>query len=241
MKRYGIERHLVATLKQGEVSSCAIPDSTWASCVRAAGARVLSRVGNEEQRAFLLSESTLIVRAHEIVLITCGEMSQAAFLRALVAHIPCRLEALRYSRVAHPLAMASAGLSSQRDIDALREFGVPVATTLDPRANQVVLSNSIGAVTPEAWVTAVQSEARAMATHFCLSAVDDFVFTPAGYSLNALRGRDYLVFHASVEAPASFLTIEWEGRFPPGAREWILSRFIGTSGATGIDRPLAGL
>ena len=38
--------------------------------------------------------------------------------------------------------------------------------------------------------------------------VDDYVFDPVGYSLNALRGRDYLTIHITPEPEGSFMSLE---------------------------------
>lgn len=224
MKRYGIERHLTVSLSE-ERGGCAwISDSMWEACVHAAGARVLSLKRNPEQRAFLLSESTLLVRSRDLVLITCGGMSQTAFLHALCDSAEDCVSRLRYSLIAHPLAQAEAEIQQQRDIEALRSVGAPlVVDPLGAGANQRVLSDCIGLQEPDAWIRDVQGEARALASEANFNVVDDFVFSPAGYSLNALRGGDYLAVHASIEGQDSFLTISWDGELHQGLLERVRS------------------
>ena len=47
-------------------------DEYWNRIVRLAGARVLSKIANDSCNAYLLSESSLFVFDHKLVMITCG-------------------------------------------------------------------------------------------------------------------------------------------------------------------------
>ncbi|WP_413700374.1 hypothetical protein ACLKMH_00155 [Psychromonas sp. KJ10-10] len=45
----------------------------WSTMVEQAGAYIISNIENNEVKAFLLSESSLFVWKHRLLLITCGE------------------------------------------------------------------------------------------------------------------------------------------------------------------------
>merc|ERR1719454_1915412 len=83
------------------------PPSVWSDVLSEAHCSILHSVGNEAFDAYLLSESSLFVYPHKLILKTCGSTTLLLVLPkvlGLAAQLGCSLSHVHYShfRFAHP-------------------------------------------------------------------------------------------------------------------------------------------
>ncbi len=64
--------------------------SVWDAVVKKANATILSMIENDQQKAFLLSESSLFVWSDRILLITCGQTSLISSVQEILKHFSKR-------------------------------------------------------------------------------------------------------------------------------------------------------
>ena len=213
MKRYGIERRLAVEF--GRSLLCTIPTAIWAECVRAAGAHILSEIAHGTTRAFLLSESTLIVGPRELVLMTCGGMSQDAFLRHLGAVVHAPVTHVTYALAAHPSMQSEGERLRQADLTTLSR-ALPKVSIEEGRADarHLLVADAANPQDAAGWVQSLQVRMRELLAGAAECVVDDHVFSPPGYSLNALTATGYVTVHASTEHHQSLLSIEHRGAWP---------------------------
>ena len=163
----------------------------WERVVSAAGARVLSRFGNDVCDAYLLSESSLFVHDDRALLITCGATPLTAAeheIRAAIA--PAHVATL----------LCDVGETNQGGIELTME-------DLDP---------GFCAVVDDACRSGDARRVRAALGFdelFPGFAVDEHAFQPPGYSLNALRGAHHCALHITPHPGGSFATLDtsWTG------------------------------
>jgi len=226
----GPEKKLEIAVTPGAPSLRSLGHAFWREVVAAASAQVLSQIANEDCDAYLLSESSLFVWDERLTLITCGRTrivsaAEHIFTRVSPAdvallvlerkneHFP-RRQPTSFREDARQLAERLPGVAlrfgrehthSVRLFHSAREYTPePGDTTLE------VLMHGICEETSQAFSTGDLAEARATGVTEVLEGfqVDDFVFEPAGYSLNALRGRDYFTFHVTPERVGSYVSFE---------------------------------
>lgn len=227
-------------------------DDFWAERVEEADATILSTLRNEAQTAYLLSESSLFVFRDRLVMITCGRTNlaraAATFLkawgedvallvyerknenfpeyqptgfmddaRALAAYLPA--EACRFGAAdGHRIQMLTSiepvpSLRSDRTLEVLMHGISPAAAKLFGRARRDADDRLEGAF-------------RALLAGF---EVDEHYFEPTGYSLNAIRGADYITVHVTPEEIASYVSFETNvdfGHLPSGWVERLREVFM---------------
>ncbi|MCC6137037.1 MAG: hypothetical protein IT287_00260 [Bdellovibrionaceae bacterium] len=212
----------------------------WEDVVWAAGAKILSKVSNEHMDAYLLSESSLFVYDKYVIMITCGRTRLVQAVKKILSAIkPEHIDAFFYERKNevfpqyqatdffedssklkkwfsgesmrfgqedehhlflfstsgsyvpkaddHTMELLMHGVGSQR-IDMFRRENVPMASEA---ANQ----------TPE-----VHSLVRGV--------IDDHLFEPCGYSLNAIDGPYYYTIHVTPEKIGNYTSFETDSQPP---------------------------
>lgn len=211
----------------------ALAPAFWHGVVRACAASVLSTLRAEDCDAYLLSESSLFVWRHRILLITCGQTRLVASIHALLDHLGTEpVEALLFQRKNEYFSHLQHS-SFDDDVASLqaRLPGRRVCLgALSSHHTQVFVAESghqadAADRTTELLMYGLGSEATALLTQPGVTAeglraflqvermlpgaaVDDFVFDPFGYSLNALRGRDYLTIHITPQPEGSYMSLE---------------------------------
>ena len=68
----GSEKKAEIWIEPSMASLRALPQSFWIKMVRLAKADILSQISNDQCDAYLLSESSLFVWDHKVVILTCG-------------------------------------------------------------------------------------------------------------------------------------------------------------------------
>ena len=225
--------------------------SYWTDVARSAGADVLSRLSNDRCNAYLLSESSLFVFDHRVIMMTCGCSSlHNAVLEILDAVPEQRVRTLVYKRK-HEIFPHDQPTSFFDDVSILSErlpgrayqfghedehhlyvFHLDRDREADTAGTTVeLLMHGLGEgvgdnfrlsrrpTTPE--VREVTGVDRIIPGF----EVDDHLFVPNGYSLNAIREGEYFAVHVTPEEACSYASFETNHRFD-GDLEPILSRLL---------------
>lgn len=227
----GTEKKLEIVIDPTLPSLLSWEDETWRRICRAAGAEILSRISNEACIAYLLSESSLFVFAHKLVMITCGRTTLPDALLELLAFIPpdqVRMLVYQRKNETSPREQPTSFLDDARRLDELlpgrafrfghqdehhlylfhldRPFaGDPTDVTLE--VLMYGLDPSVGDALEE---TSSRPFRDLVGLDRILPAfeIDDHLFEPSGYSLNAIRGDEYYTIHVTPNDACSYASFE---------------------------------
>jgi len=215
----------------------------WHGVVARARAEVLSRLEGPRCDAYLLSESSLFVFDHKIVMITCGRTTLPAAVLALLERIPpdaVRLMVYERKNELYPHRQPTCFFE---DIGVLRDRLPGTAWQLGHEDEHHLylyhLDRQYEAPQDDATIEvlmyglddAARSLFRADAGDdtsavrrstgldrlFRGFAVDDHLFEPGGYSLNAIRDETYYTIHVTPEDVSSYASFETNLRFTDSA------------------------
>lgn len=208
------------------------PEIYWHGLVEMAGAKVLSKISNEVCDAYLLSESSLFVWDDRITMITCGRTTLVRAVTYLLDTIPSAdLDFLAYERKNEffphrqqtDYFADTAALNSRVKGKSYR-FGAPdehhlylyhldrpykpqgVDNTLE-----ILMYNLQGQATEIFSCNQTIERIRELTkldAIFPGFLIDDYLFEPCGYSLNAIRGNEYYTIHVTPEAVGSYVSFE---------------------------------
>lgn len=244
----GPEKKVELVVNEGVGSLRAIPEARWHQVVEAAGANVLSRMSGDHGDAYLLSESSLFVWDDHLTMITCGCTLLVDAVAAILDMVgPERVAMLMYERKSENFPEVQPSCFRE---DAARLAGLlPGAafrfgdehshsirlfhTTRPyrPVAEDTTLEVLMHGLAPERAALFGPGADRELARRVGLDellpgfAIDEHLFSPAGYSLNALRGEQYFTVHVTPEVPGSYCSFETNHDFraEPGG---IVSRVV---------------
>jgi len=210
-----------------------IDDKFWAELVKSCHAQILSSITNNQCKAFLLSESSLFVWKDRFLILTCGTTHLVNSVEYFLTRKGTdAVVQLTYQRKNEYFAQAQLSCFGD-DIKLLSKY-VPGKAyrfgELDSHHNYVFhLDNDFIAQetdkTYELLAYQISEEASKHLTQPNLSAleirnflridellpnfeIDDFVFEPYGYSLNAIKDEKYLTIHVTPQADSSYISFE---------------------------------
>ncbi len=208
-------------------------DDFWAEMVRHCNAQILSSTRNSEVTAYLLSESSLFVWSDRILILTCGDTRLVdAVLYFLQQVSEDLIEQVIYQRKNEYCShlQASHVLDDSKKLQQLGDGKLLRFGELDShhsyfyhlendykgdkndRTYEVLIYNIDESVSKKL-TSGVQSK-QAIRTLLRLDQmisdfqIDDFVFEPFGYSLNAINGSDYLTIHLTPQQHNSYVSFE---------------------------------
>ncbi|GBC61302.1 adenosylmethionine decarboxylase [Desulfonema ishimotonii] len=210
-------------------------DRRWDRVVRASQAEVIGRADTRALDAYLLSESSLFVWEDRILMITCGQTTLVKALPEIIRIVGRENIAFVFYEQKNFMFPHKQPSSFERDVSELAELFPGKYYTLGP-ANydhvNVFYSSHIADM-PERDATLQilmhDADPEAMAL-FCaenggtpeqvekksgLSALydremvmDSHLFSPCGYSLNAITGDQYFTVHVTPQAVGSYVSFE---------------------------------
>ncbi len=224
----GTEKRLEITLKQNDLLQ--FPEQFWKTMVAQAGAFILSKIENEHICAYLLSESSLFIWKNKLLLITCGNthlVKAAQFFQKEIAkekiqsllfhrHQPVQPE-LQKSNFAQDSVLLNTHLQGitqhwQGKYQGDLFFFGELATEEMHRKQILMLHGLSGPFAKTLQAGAASTEqiesTLALADFFPQLRIDQFTFTPKGYSLNAIAGNRYLTIHITPEKLNTYLSLE---------------------------------
>lgn len=229
----GSEKKLEVVVKARQPSLRRFGRPFWDNMVTAANAEILSHLSNEYCDAYLLSESSLFVWDDRFLMLTCGTTTLVDSALLFIEHQGIKgvdfliyqrkneyhsqlqksslNEDLRRLRLCLPMRAYQLGhLDSHHHY--LAHYDNPYQPQTADHTNELLMYHINGDVadylrsdgqTPQGVRERLQ-----LARLLPGFALDDFVFSPCGYSVNALRGTDYATIHITPEQNSSYVSFE---------------------------------
>jgi len=233
----GSEKKVEIIIEEGLFSLRTLRED-WYRVVAAARATVLSVLHGRNLDAYLLSESSLFVFDNAAIMITCGTTTLIEAIEEMLRFIPiASVRLLMYERK-NELAPEAQHTSFDDDVRRIEAFCPGEAITMGAEdSNHIrlfhyrheaftapaddmtleILMHDLSPRTRELFHEEVGREGIYAATgiqHILPDyRIDDFVFSPVGYSLNALGEHAYYTFHVTPEQVCSYASLETNAVF----------------------------
>ena len=214
-------------------------DDYWTGVAARAGAGVVSKISNEHCDAYVLSESSLFVWDHKILMLTCGRTTLHDAVLELLRTVPAgAVTFLAYQRKneVFPRDQPTSFFDDFRTLNRklpgrafqfghedehhLYLFHLGGKGPSDPQDTTLeILMYGIDPAIAEQFSLAthrVTHEVRgATGVGRILDGfrIDDHLFEPTGYSLNGIRDRSYYAVHVTPESTGSYASFETNQRF----------------------------
>ncbi|MDP3542854.1 MAG: adenosylmethionine decarboxylase [Elusimicrobiota bacterium] len=230
----GPEKKVELALAPGRPSLRSRGHEYWKGIVAKANAQVLSTISNESMDAYLLSESSLFVTDTWLTMITCGRTDLVAAVIQLVDDFGTDgFQYLVYERKnAHHQEYQPSNFfddcrrltdrmpaKSYRfgDGDDHHVFLFHLDKPYTPAAEDLTLEILMHGIDPQASRVFMSGPSRKKdfirdksGVWSILSGfqVDDYLFEPMGYSLNAIRGSKYYTIHVTPQKIGSYVSFE---------------------------------
>jgi len=210
-----------------------LPSDFWQDIVHSSEAKILSSIENDEVQAHLLSESSLFVWDDRFVMITCGETKLIQSVHKFLEKFPKEKIASLIFQRKNEYCSHLQKTNFFSDIDSLPETFTGKAYrfgNLDTHHNflyhldksylppsndhtQELLMYHLGADAREIFCQKNQDKNKIrkflkLDKYFKNWIIDDFVFDPFGYSLNAINGSNYFTIHVTPQEEASYASFE---------------------------------
>jgi S-adenosylmethionine decarboxylase len=228
----GAEKKLELVVREG-ISLLKWPEERFFELVKAADTQILSKIENEECRAYLLSESSLFVRDDRFTMITCGDTTLVEAACTAARYLkPEDIEALVFERKNEYFPQYQKSdffadickLNSQiagrayrfGDTDEHHLFlfhsNKKYKPVKDDTTLEILMYGLKGPArdvfNKEGQTAEAIREATGVHKIFPDFLVDDFAFAPIGYSLNALRGSQYYTIHVTPQDESPYVSFE---------------------------------
>ncbi|GAA6205974.1 adenosylmethionine decarboxylase [Thalassotalea sp. SU-HH00458] len=210
-----------------------ISDDFWHQLVACCNAKVLSSIKNENCKAFILSESSLFIWEDRFLILTCGITQLVYSIEYFIKHINAK-DILHVTYQRKNEYYSNAQLSSfSDDIELLSKYVKGKAYRFGEmysHHNYVFHQDNQYQVPPDdisyellayqigesasKFLTNKGLTASDVRAFFCVDELlpdfqlDDFVFDPYGYSLNAISDKDYFTIHITPQTDSSYVSIE---------------------------------
>jgi S-adenosylmethionine decarboxylase len=206
----------------------------WDGVIGAARADRLSRMSNELCEAFLLSESSLFVFDHKVLMITCGRTTLLGAVQKILHSI--NLEAVRLFfyerknelypyhqsscffddiRVLNQMMQGRAYLFGCEDSHHINLFHLDRPAEAEPEdATLEVLMYGLDDGVRPLFSLGMEGDRERVRQESGLDGMlpgyqlDDYLFDPAGYSLNGIKGEYYYTIHVTPESLGSYASFE---------------------------------
>ena len=205
----------------------------WQTLVQCCNAKILSSIENEDCKAFLLSESSLFVWHDRLLIITCGNTRLVHSVEYFIEQVGMdNIQHIIYQRKNEYFAHAQLSSFSD-DIALLGQYIKGKAFRfgeLDGHHNYIFhqdthFKDNKADKSYELIAYQICPKASAKLTTVGLSAcevreflqldrllagfsLDDFVFEPFGYSINAIKNKQFLTIHITPQANSSYVSIQ---------------------------------
>lgn len=229
----GSEKKLEVVIKEGHPSLRSLGRPFWESMVTAANAEILSHLSNEHCDAYLLSESSLFVWNDRFLMLTCGTTTLINSALLFIENQGVELvnfliyqrkneyhsqlqkssldDDLKRLRAYLPMRAYQLGhLDSHHHY--LAHYDNPYAPKDADQTSELLMYHIEGDVADylrsEGQTREGVRERLALSRLLPGFELDDFVFSPCGYSVNALRGTDYATIHITPEQNSSYVSFE---------------------------------
>ena len=209
------------------------PRSYWEKLVAVSKAKILSEISNDAMTAYLLSESSLFVYDHYLVMITCGTTELVSAVAELMkTYTSDQIDAFFYERKNELLPQAQS-TDFFKDVKVLKNwfkgealrYGREDEHHLYLFASEKKYQPAQDDHTMEVLMYGIDPSVIALFTNckgcspeklrsdsglnnIVLGQIDDYVFEPMGYSLNSIHNNRYFTVHITPESDGSYISFE---------------------------------
>lgn len=205
----------------------------WQQLVEHCQAKILSSVSNEHCVAYLLSESSLFVWADRFVILTCGETRLADSVHFFLQQVDADVvEHVFYQRkneyfshvqpsnVLDDIKKLESEVKGQSfrfgAMDSHHTFLFHQDNAFEAKAEDKTYELLAYQICQQASDVLTQANLSKEQIRQFLRLeqlipgfeLDDFVFDPFGYSLNAIQGEDYFTIHITPQSHSSYVSFE---------------------------------
>ncbi len=205
----------------------------WNEVVSASGAQILSSIHNSCLSAYLLSESSLFVWDDRIVMITCGETKLIQAVHTFLKRFPkedilslifqrkneycSHLQKTNFFSDIESLKSVFSGQSfrfgnTDGHHNFLYHLNKEFAPSPSDYTHELLMyhlgSDAKSIFCQEGQQTSNIREFLKLNKYFSDWKIDDFVFKPYGYSLNAIKGHQYFTIHVTPQEEGSYASFE---------------------------------
>ena len=236
----GSEKKLEIILNKNAPKLFDQPVSFATSLIKKAGAQCINQFSNTLCKSYLLSESSLFIWNHRLLLITCGKTTLANALLSLIKRIGSEhIQACFFQRKNEffPLHQKT---SFHKDVLQIRKkikgsayrfgdldehhfflFHSDKEFSPSPKDQTIEilmysLPHQLSSLFSNQKTTAEDIQKTLNLSEFLPNfTLQDHIFKPEGYSLNALRGHEYCTIHATPQKLGFYVSFEtnMEGSF----------------------------
>ena len=229
----GSEKKIEVIFDKSLPSLRTFPKSYWEDLVASSQAQILSEIQNDSMTAYLLSESSLFVYNHYLVMITCGTTKLISAVDKLMEKFKQDDIAAFFYERKNELLPREQATDFFTDVEKLKtwfkgtamRYGREDEHHLFLFASEKTYTPSDDDHTMEVLMHGIAPEVMAKFTNckgcdhqklrdesgisdIVQGQVDDFVFEPMGYSLNAIDNNNYFTIHITPESQGSYISFE---------------------------------
>jgi len=229
----GSEKKVEIVVSDESINLLKFEKSFWENIVKKCNATIISSIHNESLSAYLLSESSLFVSQDRFVMITCGEtMLVNSVLEFLKTYSPTQIDLaifqrkneyqsnLQKSSFLDDIKNLSKLIDGQAfrmgDLDGHHNYIFhtlkPFTPPSDDFTNELLMYHITGEAakilrTPNNKIENVRNLLN-LEHLFPEFKFDDYIFSPYGYSLNAINQERYLTIHITPQENNSYVSFE---------------------------------
>lgn len=229
----GSEKKLEIVMRAGTPSLRLRGKEFWQSIVAKSRASILSQIKNDSMDAYLLSESSLFVSDDRVLMITCGTTTLVhAAIALLQTFDDQQVELLIYERkreifpeyqrsnfyqdvklLKEQLAGTALRFGDEDDHHIYLFYSANNFTAQKEDRTLEILMHGLDRQAAQIFESGnahneqsiLKSGVRDLLPGYL---VDDFIFEPQGYSLNAIRDKNYFTIHVTPQAFGSYVSFE---------------------------------
>ena len=229
----GAEKKLEMIISSHSLSLLELELSFWEELVSLSQATILSKIENEHVRAFLLSESSLFVWKDRVLMLTCGETTLATSAKFLIEKLKKEnVDCFIFQRKNEYRSYLQKS-SFEDDVKILKEELAGEALRFGPIHGhhnllfhtQKKYKSRVDDSTSELLMYDIGKNVSSFLTRKDLTVteireflalenilpdfiIDDFVFEPYGYSLNAIKDELYYTIHITPQETSPYVSFE---------------------------------
>ena len=223
----GSEKKLEIIFSSKRPSLRSLPDKFWADVIKSCGARIISSSKLPLIHSYILSESSMFLWDHRLVLITCGQTTLLKSLLKILKKISQDdIEIIFYQKKNEllPWAQKSHFLNDIKHLEKHVEgqsyqfgklhdhhfllFHSESDYKSDTKDNtlEILMYDSawIKDTSPKT-MNLLKKKLESLLPHF---EIQEHFFKPSGYSLNAVRDEFYYTIHITPERPCFYTSFE---------------------------------
>ncbi len=219
-------------------------DAFWHRIVELCQAKILSKTQNNHSIAYLLSESSLFIWPHRVVIITCGTTQLVKAMIFLIQTIGINtIQNFFYQRkneyfshlqssnffqdVEYIQQYLSGNSYRMGHLDAHHLYLFHYCNTQAPHARtgptyELLMHHIDSEIAP----IFIKNKNNLEKINHYLSlnsrlkswVLDEFIFSPCGYSMNAIKEDTYMTIHVTPENPSSYISVESNQNLVPYAK-----------------------